>query len=169
VPGVVSFPPDEDSRVVDVCLGESTGICLLGLCLLLFLSLLFNFFLSFPENQKVYTWGHPEGPLPAWISTLSGIPIRQIAAGGQDWFAVVSGSRAPPPHQHRLANRLLLSLADNDLYTWGESGGSSNGDYLGHGNLTYQYQTEPKLVEKLRGIVQFVSCGYIHAGAVTGD
>lgn len=63
------------------------------------------------------------------MTPLQGLDIRQVEAGGEPWFAVVTG--------------LFLALVcvaankttpeQNDLYTWGVHSAYANGNYLGHG------------------------------------
>eukprot|EP00026_Physarum_polycephalum_P006480 Phypoly_transcript_06524.p1 GENE.Phypoly_transcript_06524~~Phypoly_transcript_06524.p1 ORF type:complete len:457 (+),score=39.40 Phypoly_transcript_06524:113-1483(+) len=95
-------------------------------------------------DGDVYTWGVNNARTPV----LSGSKVVQVEAGGFGFCGALT--------------------ADHTLYTWANTLGVSEGDFLGHGSgRQFHLDGQPKPVESLRNQVKYFACGWIHAGAVT--
>ncbi|XP_041118833.1 probable E3 ubiquitin-protein ligase HERC3 [Polyodon spathula] len=111
--------------------------------------------LALSRDGQLFTWGQntngqlglgkgePSKPSPQSLKSLSGIPLAQIAAGGDHSFAVsLSGA----------------------VYTWGRN----HAGQLGLGNTTERFS--PTLVKSLQlKKTVFISCGEEHTAILTKD
>ena len=107
-----------------------------------------------------------------------------LSSGGDVYFAGLAGDAIAASFtkvellkgivQVKAGATWMAALTDSgDMYTWGSIRDTiSEGNFFGHkdsSNIVKINKLDPGLVESLKGNVKTMTCGWIHAGAVTSE